>query len=182
MSASSLFVRLRNSRRTSLLLFAITLGTLVVAAIWFGNARSALASAYQNLGSRNQVLAEVRVREQEAQLRVDYAESARQLLEAAEQHGLSPQTWGERLINLRQSQVTREEALPLLATVLRSNDRMFGADAFELSVTHPEEGLFDPPISADRKPAPVSLSLRGSLLFQTESAPDLLTPQPATIP
>lgn len=169
MNASSLFVHLRNSRRVSLMLFAVTLGALVVAATWFVNARSALANAYQNLGSRNQVLSETRVREQEAKLRVDKATSARDLMAAAQQHGLSPQFWGERLINLRQSQMTREEAQPLLDTVLRSNDRMFGADAFELSVTHPEEGLFDVPVTTDRKPAPVSLTLRGSLLFQTSN-------------
>ncbi len=181
MRPSSLLARLRHSRRASLLLFAATLATLVVAAIWFVSARSALASAYQQLGERNQALAEARVREQETRLRVDYADSARQVLASARSHGLSPEAWGERLINLRQSQMSREEALPLLATVQRADDRMFGAEAFELSVSHPEEGLFDPPATtADRKPAPLMLTLRGSLLFQTAGATgapqDLSTP------
>lgn len=167
MRASLLLARLRDSRRISLLLFAATLATLVVAAVWFVNARSTLAEAYQRLGDRNQALSEARVREQEARLRVDYAESARQLLAAARSHGLAPDAWGERLINLRQNQMTREEALPLLATVQRAPDRMFGAEAFELSVSHPDEGLFDPPGSSERKPAPLTLTLRGSLLFQT---------------
>lgn len=171
MRPALLLARLRESRRVSLLLFAATLATLVVAAIWFVNARSSLADAYQQLGDRNQALSEAQVREQETRLRVDHADAARQVLAAARSHGLSPDAWGERLINLRQSQLSREEALPLLATVQRSHDRMFGAEAFELSVSHPDEGLFDPPAASDRKPAPLLLTLRGSLLFRTAGTP-----------
>ena len=167
MRPTLLLARLRDSRRLSLLLFAATLATLVVAAIWFVNARSSLAEAYQQLGNRNEVLAEAQVREQEARLRVEYADSARQVLATARSLGLSPDAWGERLINLRQSQLSREEALPLLVTVQRSQEHMFGAEAFELSVSHPEEGLFDPPLTTERKPAPLLLTLRGSLLFRT---------------
>ncbi len=167
MKASALLSRLRQSRRTSLLMFAITLGALVVAAAWFLGARSALAEAYQRLGNRNLALSEAQVREQEARLRVEYAESAEHLLVAAQAHGLQPDAWGERLINLRQSQMSREDAASLLGAVARDSDRMFGAEAFELSVTHPDEGLFDTPQAADRAPAPLSLTLRGSLLFRT---------------
>jgi len=126
-----------------------------------------LAEAYQRLGDRNQLLSEAKVREQETRLRVEHANSARQLLGAAHANGLVPEAWGERLINLRQSQMSREEALPLLATVQRSPDHLFGAESFEIAVSHPDEGLFDPPGSLDRRPAPLSLTLRGSLLFQT---------------
>ena len=167
MSASSLFQKLRDSRRASLLLFAATLAALVIAAVWFVNARSGLAEAYARLGDSNRLLAETQVQEQEARLRVEYAQSSRQLLQAVRLQGLAPEGWGERLINLRQSQVSREEALPLLATVLRSHDRMFGAEAFELSVTNPDEGLFHVPVVTDRQAAPLSLTLRGSLLFKT---------------
>ena len=47
---------------------------------------------------------------------------------------------------------------------------MFGAEAFELSVTHPDEGLFDAPPISDRAPAPLSLTLRGAILFRTATA------------
>lgn len=181
-SATALLARLRDSRRTSLLLFAATLGGLVLAAAWFVNARSGLAEAYQRLGTANQRLSEMRIQEQEARLRVEYAKSARELLASAHSHGLLPDAWGERLINLRQSQMSREEALPLLASLQRSHDRMFGAEDFELSVTHPEEGLFDPPDASDRRPAPLALTLRGSLLFQTTaqaSVPDRVAQVPS---
>jgi|GEM_PF-5984338 len=83
MKLPSVLARLRRSRRASLTVFAATLAALVVAAVWFVGARSALAEAYARLGHRNQALAEAQVREQEAQLRVDYARSARELVAAA---------------------------------------------------------------------------------------------------
>ena len=168
MRPPSLLARLRHSRRASLLLFTATLATLVAAAIWFVNARSALAAAYQQLGERNQALAEAQVREQEAQLRVDYARSSQELLRTVQANGLQPEAWGERLINLRQSQMSREDATAVLAAVTRGSDRMFGAEAFELSVTHPDEGLFQAPAAnSDRAPAPLQLTLRGAILFRT---------------
>ena len=168
MNAPLLLARLRQSRRTSLTVFAITLAALVVTAVWFISARSSLAEAYARLGDRNQALAEAQVREQEAQLRVEYARSARELLTTAQAHGLQPEAWGERLINLRQSQMSREDATAVLAAVTRGSDRMFGAEAFELSVTHPDEGLFQAPATnSDRAPAPLQLTLRGAILFRT---------------
>lgn len=167
MNVPSLFSRLQQSRRASLTAFGITLAALIVTAVWFISARSALAEAYARLGERNQALAEVQVRGQEAQLRVDYARSAHELLAGAQRNGLQPEAWGERLINLRQSQMSREDTAALLGAVTRGDDRMFGADAFELSVTHPDEGLFNSPVASDRAPAPLSLTLRGAILFRT---------------
>jgi len=167
MNVPSLLARLRQSRRTSLAFFAITLAALVVTAVWFISARSSLAEAYFQLGNRREALAEAQVREREAQLRVEYARSARELLAVAQANGLEPDAWGERLINLRQSQMSREDTAALLGAVTRSGDRMFGAEAFELSVTHPDEGLFDAPMLSERAPAPLSLTLRGSTLFRT---------------
>ncbi|MBS7456791.1 hypothetical protein [Coralloluteibacterium stylophorae] len=161
--------RLWQSRRTALLAFGIALAALVVAAGWFTSARAGLAQAYATAGNARQALAEARVREQEARLRVDYARSARALTAEAEALGLAPRAWGERLINVRQSQLMRADAADLLASIARTDARIFGAEAFELAVTKPEEGLFDPP-AADARPVPVHLTLRGTLLFRTQDA------------
>lgn len=168
MELPSLFLRLRDSRRVSLAVFGITLVALIATAALFIAARSSLAQAYARLGERNQALVDAQTREQEARLKVDYARSSQALVEAANVSGLEPEVWGERLINLRQSQMSREETSTLLAAVRRDRDRMFGADAFELSVTHPDEGLFDAPAIRDRAPAPLSLTLRGAILFRTD--------------
>ena len=46
MNVPSLFSRLQQSRRASLTAFGITLVALIVTAVWFISARSALAEAY----------------------------------------------------------------------------------------------------------------------------------------
>ncbi|KRG68674.1 hypothetical protein ABB27_07150 [Stenotrophomonas terrae] len=150
-----------------MILFAASLLALVVMAVWFLNARSALSQAYGLLGNAKQALSEAQVREQEAQLKVKQAQSAIDLLNAADQQGFQPADWGERLVNLRQVQMNREDTTALIGSVTRSNQRVFGAEAFELSVTHPDEGLFDVPSAVERVPAPLSLTLRGSALFRT---------------
>lgn len=176
MDIASLLGRLRRSRRLSLMIFAVTLLALVATAVWFISARSSLARAYDQLSTRNELLSQARMAQQEAQLRVDNAGSARQLLEQLEGLGMEPTGWGERLINLNQTQLSRMDADVLLGGIAPSPDRIFGADVFELSVTDPTEGLFHLPTTlSDRPPAPLSLTLRGSLLFRTAGGP--LPPQ-----
>lgn len=168
MKMPSLHAILNPSRRVSLLAFALTLGALVVAAVWFVDARSDLADSYARVSSQHQRLAEVRVREREARLRVDYADSARQLMSEASARGLEPAGWGERLISVKQGQLSREETATLLASASRTHDRLFGAEAFDLAVTRPEEGLFDvPETGAGHAAAPLAVNMKGTLLFRT---------------
>lgn len=172
MTIASMLGRLRRSRRLSLTIFAVTLLALVVTAVWFISARSSLARAYDQLSNRNELLSQARMAQQEAQLKVDNANSARQLLDQLGDLGMEPIGWGERLINLNQSQMSRLDSDALLGGIAPSPDRIFGADVFELSVTDPSEGLFHLPTSlSDRPPAPLSLTLRGSLLFRTATGP-----------
>ncbi|TWI06230.1 hypothetical protein IP90_00495 [Luteimonas cucumeris] len=156
--------RLRQSRHASLLLFAATLVLLLVAAAWFTSARSDLAEAYSHVGSRQQALTAANQRQQEAKLRVQLADSARSLVERASAGGFAENEWGERLINISQTPLARDEVNHLLAGMTRDHARIFGADVFELSVTRADEGLFDTPGS---KGPPLMLNLRGTLLFRT---------------
>ncbi|MGY0558942.1 MULTISPECIES: hypothetical protein [unclassified Lysobacter] len=164
-SPAALLVRLRQSRQASLLLFAATLGALVIAAAWFTSARGNLAEAYSLVGSRQQALASADHRMQQARLQVKLATGARQLVDRAAANGFVDQGWGERLINVSQAPLTREQVNGLLSGVIRTDARMFGAEAFELSVTHADEGLFDEP--GQRSP-PLLMTLRGTLLFRTQ--------------
>jgi len=167
MNAPNPLSRLRQSRRISLMVFALSLLALVATAVWFISARSALADAYGLLGNARQAHSEAQVREQEARLKVEQARSARDLLIAARAQGLQPSGWGERLIGLQQTQLNREDTAALLGALGRSRDRVTGTDAFEVSVTHPEEGLFDVPEARNRIPAPLSVTVRGSVMFRT---------------
>lgn len=169
MKVPNLLARLRQSRRLSLIVFAISLLTLIVAAVWFISARSALADAYGRLGNARQLLSEAQVREQEAQLKVQHARSAVALLAQADAQGLQPGAWGERLLNLQQTQLSRQDAATVLEAMGRSGSRITGTQAFELSVTHPDEGLFDVPVQADRMPAPLAVTVRANVMFRTSS-------------
>jgi len=175
------------SRRTALTLFIATLSALVVSAVWFIHARSALGSSFMELGERERALAEATGRRQEAELRLKYAQSARSLIAAAGQRGLRPADWGERLINVRQGQFGRAETATMVAATARSRGTLFGAETFELSVTRPDESLFVAPPApvAGAAPTPLSLSLSGSLLFRTGSpaesaAADVVAPTAST--
>ena len=167
MKAPNLLARLRQSRRTSLIVFALSLLALIVTAIWFISARSSLADAYGRLSSAKQALSEAQVREQEAQLKVEQARSARDLVLAASAHDLRPASWGERMINVQQAQLSRDDTAALLGALGRSTSRITGTESFELSVTHPQEGLFDVPAITDRIPAPLSVTIRGNVMFRT---------------
>jgi len=173
MATASLLSRLRRSRRLSLLLFAGSLIALVIAATWFIAARTGLARSYDQLSNRNQLLAQAQMAQQEAQLKVESARSAQQVMDRLSALGLQPEGWGERMINLRSTQLSRDESAALLAGIAAGPDRLFGAEAFELSVTNPAEGLFHLPVLVDERiPAPLQVTLRGSLLFRTGPADD----------
>lgn len=161
----ALLLRLVQSRRASLLLFACTLGALVVAAAWFTLARGSLATGYASVGQHEQALRSAQQRLQEARLRVQLADGARQLVARASNGGYLAEGWGERLINLNQAPTSRSEGNALLDGIARDPARLFGAEAFEVSVTRPEEGLFDVP--PPRSP-PLLVTLRGPLLFRTQ--------------
>jgi hypothetical protein len=161
----SLPARLVQSRRTSLLLFGGTLGALVVAGAWFTLARGSLGNAYDNVGQREQALGAAQQRLQEARLRVQLADGARQLVTRAANGGYLAEGWGERLINLNQAPLGRADGNELLDGVARDPARLFGAEAFEISVTRAEDGLFDLP--PPRSP-PLLVTLRGTLLFRTQ--------------
>ncbi|HYG05416.1 MAG TPA: hypothetical protein VD865_03275 [Stenotrophomonas sp.] len=161
----AMLARLLQSRRASLLLFACTLGALVVAGAWFTLARGSLATAYASVGQREQALGSAQQRLQEARLRVQLADGARQLVARASNGGYLAEGWGERLINLNQAPLTRNEGNNLFDGVARDPARLFGAEAFEVSVTSAEAGLFDVP--PPRSP-PLLVTLRGTLLFRTQ--------------
>lgn len=165
---TSLLARITRSRKTLLVAFAIALGTLLLAAVWFTAARSALGEAYAGAGAAEQELAAARQRLQEAQLRVRLAENATALVAQAKADGLVESRWGERLINVSAAPLPRQDVNHLLASVARDDARIFGAEAFELSVTRPDEGLFD---ATDPRSPPLLMTLRGTLLFRTEETP-----------
>lgn len=163
-----LLARLPRSRKGSLLVFSVALGALLLAAVWFTTARNALDESFGLIGGRQQELAFAEQRLQETELRVRLAESAKALVRDANASAFVEERWGERLINVAQAPLARQDVNNLLASVSRDSTRIFGAQAFELSVTRPDEGLFD---TIDPRSPPLMMTMRGTLLFRTEETP-----------
>lgn len=152
-------------RQAMLLMLVIALVALVASALWFARARSGLAAAYAAVAAERSALDDLHRQQQEQKLRNDLASAGAALIERANTVGLDPARWGERRINIRQAQLTREAVNELLATTARGDGRLFGADEFELSVTRSDDGLFDVPGAQSQ---PIALTLRGTLLFRTQ--------------
>ncbi len=163
----------RLSRRGALLFFGSTLLALAVAAVWFAMARAQLTRAYDLVGARRQEQAEAEQKLSEAQLRVRFATGARELIAASRASGYVPAAWGERRIAIRQTPMPRGSINDLLGDVARTPTRIFGADAFELSVTRAEDSLFEVPGGREQ---PLLLTMHGALLFRTTSALPGTTP------
>lgn len=152
-------------RQAMLLMLVVAMIAVVAAALWFAHARSELAAAYAAVATAQRELDELHGRQREQGLRNELVAAASALVEHAGATGLDPAGWGERRINIRQAQIPREAVNELLATTARGDGRLFGADAFELSVTRSDDGLFDMPGLQNQ---PVALTLRGTLLFKTQ--------------
>jgi hypothetical protein len=163
-----LIARVTGSRKAMLTSFAVALGALLLSAVWFTTARQALGDAFLQVNGAEQQLAAAQQRLREAELRVQLAERARAVVERANAAGLVEGRWGERLINVAQAPMGREDVNNLLGSVARDERRIFGAEAFDLSVTRPDEGLFD---TTDPRSPPLLLTMRGTLLFRTGEAP-----------
>jgi len=163
-----LLARATSSRKASLVTFAVALGALLLSAVWFTSARQALGDAFLQVSGAEQELAAASQRLREANLRVRLAQSAQGVVERASAAGFVENRWGERVVNVSQAPMGREDVNNLLASLARDDTRIFGAEAFDLSVTRPDEGLFD---TADPRSPPLLLTMRGTLLFRTGEAP-----------
>jgi len=141
---------------------ALVLPVLAVGFLRWGHAD--LAAAQQELGAARQLLSEVRREEVRAIEQAKRAQAAQGLLRDAAAHGLGHADWAERRFNIKQAKMSRAAANDLLSEMLRSPDRLFGAEDFELSVLQRKEGLFS---NVADPQSMVQVTVRGSLLFRT---------------
>ncbi|MDR0363345.1 MAG: hypothetical protein LBJ46_11795, partial [Planctomycetota bacterium] len=89
-------------------------------------------------------------------------ETARRLLQLAEAQGVVPRQWAKRFVDLRQTQLSRDEANRFFASLARTDGRLFHVEALDVAVTGKDMDLFS------FSNAPVSLSVRGTLLFRAD--------------
>jgi hypothetical protein len=147
--------------------WAWVVGALLLLALiagFFSWASRDLASARVEFGGAQQRLAEARQEEVRTIELAKRAQLALGLMRDANTSGLSHTAWAERRFNIKQAIMSRAAANSLLSEMLRSPDRLFGAEEFELSVRQSAEGLFS---NVADPASTVQVSVRGSLLFRT---------------
>lgn len=150
------------------LLLGGAVALLLLGVFGLDRARAARIQAEHAVVKINGALAEAHGREQLAQQNRKLLAAANTVQQHAQLSSVLPLYWSERQFNLRQQSLPRDQLNPLLLSISRNNLQFFKPEDFDLSVTHPDEGLFD--IAAGSR-QPVLLSLRGPLYFRISERP-----------
>ena len=155
---------IRDQRRKVLVVFTVALLFLIAALALSAWAHKRSNEAKSEVSQANNVIASARQQKMVADKQHLLQEASRQLAQRAEVLGLGINQWSERKINLQQQTVPRDAANDILVGTARGNGRMFLTEAFDLSVTRPDEDLFVVPVEVNQ---PLRMTLRGTALFGT---------------
>lgn len=150
------------ARRQQLLWFAGLLALLVLSIALVALLRAQVSEARAQAQQARLSLQMAADIEQVQRLEATLTEAVSTLLAQAEARGMRAGHWGERRINIRQSNLSRDDVNKLLRDITVNDDRLFSSDEFELSVLRPDEGLFSTP----PQDSALRLTLRGSVLFR----------------
>ncbi|MBR7800849.1 hypothetical protein [Undibacterium fentianense] len=129
----------------------------------FDRSRAAQRTADSRVAEAEVSLAQAKDRQQLAQRNRALIEGAQKLQKLADETAYLPGGWGERQINMRQTNLLRSQVNPLLMSSARNKDQLLKLEEFDLAVTHSQEGLFE--VLPDSR-QPLMLTFRGSLYFR----------------
>lgn len=155
-------------RRPAGLILGAAVAVLLLGVLLFDRAHTTYRHAERAIDGAELALTQARSQEQEAQHNRILLETANSTVEHARRSTVLPSYWGERQINLRQQNMPRDQINSLLQSTARNGMQLLKSDDFELSVTQPDEGLFDV-VEGSRQP--VLLTLRGSIYFRISERP-----------
>ncbi|PTD97625.1 hypothetical protein [Pseudothauera lacus] len=158
-SSAGLAVR-RRTRLAGCALAALVLGGGLLT---FADGRNRAQHAERAHIEAEAALAQAQDRLQLAERQVMLAETGSALRIRMQSLGLTPAHWAERRMAIRDQSLPREDANEVLLGTSQGRGRLFVAEAFELSVTRFDEGLFHAPESGAN---PLRMSLRGTVLFR----------------
>lgn len=136
---------------------------LLAGVVLFDRSRAAQLQAERRLAAAETQLTAARDRQQMAQRNRDLIQGAQQLQKQAQSTGYTPETWGERQINMKMLNLSRNQVNPMLLSSARSKSQLLKLEEFDLAVTHADEGLFDVILESRQ---PLLLTFRGSLYFR----------------
>lgn len=150
------------SRRQRLLWFTGLLALLLLSILLTALLRAQVTTASAQVQQVRQALQSMADLAQTQQLQAALQQATRELLNDAADRGVRAGQWGERRLNIRQANLSRDEVNTVLRDITVNDDRLFHSDEFELSVLRPDEGLFQVPA----QDSALRLTLRGSVLFR----------------
>lgn len=156
--------RLKSRRRNVLLVFVLALLLLIVAVSVFVVMHQRDLRAGLELDQARHALMDARHRQDVVKQQSNLHDALQHLDKRARSLGLAPQQWSERKISLHQQSVPRDAANDILVSTGRGNGRLFAVDAFDLSVTRPDESLFQAPVNNNQ---PLRMTMSGTALFGT---------------
>lgn len=137
---------------------------LLLAGVYlFDRTRAAQLHAERQLSAAESQLSAAHDRQQLAQRNRALIVSAQQLQKQAKSTGYVPETWGERQVNMKMLNLSRNQVNPMLLSSARSKSQLLKLEEFDLAVTHADEGLFDVILDSRQ---PLLLTFRGSLYFR----------------
>ncbi|MFZ6818306.1 hypothetical protein [Undibacterium sp. Ji22W] len=136
---------------------------LLAGVVFFDRTRAAQLQAERQLSVAEAQLAAAHDRQQLAQRNRVLIQEAQQLQKQAQITGYTAATWGERQVNMKMLNLSRNQVNPMLLSSARNKYQLLKLEEFDLAVTHAEEGLFDVILDSRQ---PLLLSFRGSLYFR----------------
>lgn len=140
------------------------LSLFIAAAVFLFVSRQNLLERQREALISASVLAEARQHENDFRNRIQLRENAEQLLSRAAAQRLTPDSWAERRVNLRQALIPRNEVNELLLSIVHTEKRSFVVDEFELAVTRDDDSLFH---ESAHPNTPLLLTVHGTLVFHT---------------
>lgn len=158
---------IRLSRRWHFIVFFLSLAVLGMAALWFTQARYSLADAYAALSMSQRDYAKAQQTEAIVRKEVELANMINKTLQVGATQSMNSRDWGERRIQVRNANLSRQAVNDLLTGVARQPGRLFGAENFDISVSRAEDGLFSTFDDSLAHPDLV-VTLEGTLLFQVD--------------
>ncbi len=159
--------RVRLSRRWHVIIFFLSLAILGMAALWFTQARYTLADAYSALSISQGDFAKAQQTEAIVRKEVELANMINKTMQVGATQSMRSQDWGERRIQVRNANLSRQAVNDLLTGVARQPGRLFGAESFDISVSRADDGLFSTFDASFTQPDLV-VTLEGTLLFQVD--------------
>lgn len=139
---------------------------LVCSAALLAMGAQRMVRAHSVLSQSNYAKDELSLLQSDIEHETERSKEVEALFADAQRLKLNAESWSERRFNLRNESLSREAVNVLLNEMRPSADRISGVESFEISVNHPEDGIFTPASGANNE---LSVTLVGALLFRAQS-------------